>query len=339
MYNKIKKEHVFVFLILFSALVIINYFVPGAYTSYTTAETCSKQGYECCSINEGEGVYHFSLDRTCSKSKECWDSCPAEINEITGNTVAGDVGSFLSGIWSSIASIFKKEAVGGFNSQCPPNRRLFRVSDLGDGNEGGSHAGNLDSDYPNYVCAPEGLTNTGTTELIKLSSLDNAHVQSLNYPGSDSDYPYTVYISNTDCQTTQEECNPGECIFEISDLTNAHVKDCGSNYDYQVCCSVDEGLGVGDLENSPPTITLNSPSNGAIDIGIPPTLTWYGEDADGDNIFYILSLKESTSGTWGAYETLDETTYTVQNLEFNTAYDWKVSANDGTSTVVSNQRP
>ena len=211
MYNKIKKEHVFAFLILFSALVIINYFVPGAYTSYTTAETCSNQGYECCSINEGEGVYHFSLDRTCSKSKECWDSCPAEINEITGNTVAGDVGSFLSGIWSSIASIFKKEAVGGFNSQCPPNQRLFKVSDFGDGNEGGFHAGNLDSDYPNYVCAPEGLTNDGTAELIKLSSADNAHVQSPEYSGSD--YPITVHISSTDCQTINECNSCYECIF------------------------------------------------------------------------------------------------------------------------------
>ena len=334
MYNKIKKEHVFIFLILFSALVIINYFVPGAYTSYTTAETCSNQGYECCSINEGEGVYHFSLDRTCSKSKECWDSCPAEINEITGNAAAGDVGSFLSGIWSSIASIFKKEAVGGFTSGCPSNQRLFKVSDFGDGNEGGFHAGNLNSDYPNYVCAPEGLTNDGTAELIKLSSADNAHVQSPEY----SDYPNTVYISSTDCQIIfQNECDPGyECIFEISDLTNAHVKDCGSNYDYQVCCSVEEDLGYPD--NSPPTITLISPLGAAASVSINPTLTWDGYDADGDNIFYILSLKESTSGTWGAYETLDETTYTVQNLEFNTAYDWKVSANDGTSTVVSNQR-
>ena len=90
--------------------------------------------------------------------------------------------------------------------------------------------------------------------------------------------------------------------------------------------------------NSPPTITLISPQNGAIDIGIPPTLTWNGDDANRDDISYVLYLKESTSSIWGEYEASHETTYTVQNLNFNMMYNWKVSANDGTSTVESDPR-
>src|SRR3989344_8059139 len=100
--------------------------------------------------------------------------------------------------------------------------------------------------------------------------------------------------------------------------------------------TTEEEVGVPD--NSPPTITLISPLGAAASVSINPTLTWDGDDADRDYILYTLSLKKQTDLTWETYDTLLET-YTVQeSLNFNTAYDWKVSANDGTSTEVSNQR-
>src|SRR3989344_4816555 len=97
------------------------------------------------------------------------------------------------------------------------------------------------------------------------------------------------------------------------------------------------GRTTGVPDNSPPTITLISPLGAAASVSINPTLTWDGYDADGDNILYILYLKDSESTTWQTYP-LQQETYTVQNLEFNTIYNWKVSVVAGTDTVVSDPR-
>ena len=96
-------------------------------------------------------------------------------------------------------------------------------------------------------------------------------------------------------------------------------------------------LNINEQVNNAPTVTLTSPLNNAIDVPTTVQFIWNGEDADGDDISYILYLKKQTEPIWETYDTFLET-YTVSDLNFNTIYNWKVSANDGTSTVVSSQR-
>jgi len=128
MYRKIKKEHIFIFLVLFSGLVLINYFLPDAYTGYASLNTCSDQGYECCNVNEGEGVYHFSLDESCPQSQECWNSCPTKsTNQITGNSI-------FTSTWDWINSIFTKETIGVGAWNNAPVGTIFVTSDVYPGN-------------------------------------------------------------------------------------------------------------------------------------------------------------------------------------------------------------
>jgi hypothetical protein len=123
MYKGIKKEHVFIFLVLFSGLVLINYFLPDSYTGYVSLDSCSSNGYECCNVNEGEGVYHFSLDDSCPQSQECWDSCPTKsTNQITGNSV-------FTSAWNWITSIFTKETVAGGAWNNAPIGTIFVTSE------------------------------------------------------------------------------------------------------------------------------------------------------------------------------------------------------------------
>ena len=64
-YSKIKKEHLFIFLILFAALTIFTYWDSDFnYIGLTTKSICTDTGYKCCI--EGEGTNYFSLDYSCS---------------------------------------------------------------------------------------------------------------------------------------------------------------------------------------------------------------------------------------------------------------------------------
>ena len=74
-YSKIKKEHIYVFLVLFALLVVFTYFEDFNYTGLTAKGICQEQGYECCSAGEGDGSPRFSLDYSCPESRECWDTC------------------------------------------------------------------------------------------------------------------------------------------------------------------------------------------------------------------------------------------------------------------------
>src|SRR3989344_1381574 len=100
-YNRIKKEYLFIFLALFTALVLFTYFDNSFnYTGLTTKNTCTDQGYQCCT--EGQGTNYFSLDYSCSNNQQCWTSCSEQTkktNLITANVV-------LDSTWDYVKDFF-----------------------------------------------------------------------------------------------------------------------------------------------------------------------------------------------------------------------------------------
>jgi len=87
--------------------------------------------------------------------------------------------------------------------------------------------------------------------------------------------------------------------------------------------------------NHPPTRPSNpSPSNGATDISIAPTLSWEASDPDGDTLTYNLYL--STESSPELYqEGIETNSIEVGPLENGITYYWRVEALDGKGGVSS----
>lgn len=80
--------------------------------------------------------------------------------------------------------------------------------------------------------------------------------------------------------------------------------------------------------NRLPTATLASPANGTTVNTTSTLLTWYGSDADGDRITYILYLDRLDAST-PAKAGLNATSYPTGNLTAGVTYFWKVVPHDG----------
>ena len=126
MYSKITKQHLIAFLVLFSALVLIQYFSIDSYSTLSIKENCYSEGFSCCSQKNGNGARYFSLDDTCSESFSCFESCKSEkaisssLNSITGNSIASvtgnSVSSFFSDLWKSL-KFWEKDTVGALGGE------------------------------------------------------------------------------------------------------------------------------------------------------------------------------------------------------------------------------
>ena len=82
--------------------------------------------------------------------------------------------------------------------------------------------------------------------------------------------------------------------------------------------------------HGPNDITNLSPINGATNININPTFSWFGDDPDGDELLFTVYL--STETPLGpehiVSENQTEMTYQPSTLNYNTVYYWGVLARD-----------
>src|SRR3989344_3130784 len=241
MYKHIKKEHLFIFLVLFTALVLFTYFNEDFnYTGLVVKESCTGKGYQCC--NEGEGVNYFSLDDSCRNNQQCWASCSEQLKEsnlITSSAV-------LDNIWNPIRNffvkLFSKEAVGGVGtSQCQGKNILFKFS----GEQGGSHA-SITNDYQVPVCADDFKEDENGVPILYLSSETNAHVEKSGLTSQNYNIQIKIKTEGNQDPTCQYKAactnNGEECLFSISGDTNAHVGACTGNefpiYNEKLCCII-----------------------------------------------------------------------------------------------------
>ena len=86
MWHLVKKEHLFIFLAIFTALVVFNSFNfnLNSLVAYDD-QTCVNQGYQCCI--QGKNA-ESQYDNSCALNEKCYDSCTQYssygINAITG---------------------------------------------------------------------------------------------------------------------------------------------------------------------------------------------------------------------------------------------------------------
>lgn len=90
--------------------------------------------------------------------------------------------------------------------------------------------------------------------------------------------------------------------------------------------------------NSPPSPpVLIYPTDNAIDQSQNITLVWNSVDPDGDDLTYKLIVRNNRDDVVVEVEDLEEITYLLENLEFNTSYFWQVVVNDGINEDVYSQ--
>ena len=111
-YNKIKREHLFIFVVILVSLILFRSFDFGydGLAVQNIGETCTQQGYSCCSAEAGQGTNYFSLDNTCSNNQGCWSYCQENSNS---NMVSGYFS--FSDVYGSVTNFFKnlfKPSVG-----------------------------------------------------------------------------------------------------------------------------------------------------------------------------------------------------------------------------------
>jgi glutaredoxin len=113
--------------------------------------------------------------------------------------------------------------------------------------------------------------------------------------------------------------------------------DMESTYYWQIIAHDEYGLTVNGpiwhfttRGNSPPNTPKNpTPSDGATNIPIKPTLHWTGGDPDSDTVTYDVYFDaENPNPTTLVSNNQTGTTYKPSQLEYNTSYYWKIVAED-----------
>lgn len=82
-------------------------------------------------------------------------------------------------------------------------------------------------------------------------------------------------------------------------------------------------------DNDPPTVPqLIFPEDGAEDLDLEVQFIWDAEDSDGDEITYLLQLRNGLTQEIQDFEVVQDTFFTVSGLTLATNYFWEVTADD-----------
>jgi hypothetical protein len=116
-----------------------------------------------------------------------------------------------------------------------------------------------------------------------------------------------------------------------------------TKYFYKAVITNDVGTATGSEKNfttrysesNPPYIPRSPvPSNTSSGVTIPPTLRWQGGDPDGDPVLYDIYFSDENPP--GLLESqYNDTSYTLDSLNYNTTYYWKIIAFDSSGEFTS----
>lgn len=164
--------------------------------------------------------------------------------------------------------------------------------------------------------------NSGTNDILKISLSGNSY----------SDVSASVSIINnlTGVTWMREGCG----AYDYAD--NKYFVATGGDQDDTLLSKV-WSLALPVSGNNLPSVSNPSPSDGATDIEVPPSLfSITVSDADGDTM-NVTFQENSTTGTWRTFDTNNSVpngTYRAYNTswvtEYNTKHWWRVCVNDGT---------
>lgn len=88
--------------------------------------------------------------------------------------------------------------------------------------------------------------------------------------------------------------------------------------------------------NSPPSVPeLLTPADNSIDHALSVNLTWNATDPDNDSIIYKLIVKNNKNDDIMTIHDITTKNYTLENLNYGTAYFWQIAASDGINEEVN----
>lgn len=127
-----------------------------------------------------------------------------------------------------------------------------------------------------------------------------------------------------DSYAVQADALGFETAFESVTVTGDNI----SSVAFQLVTSEDENL-------SPLAPTLIFPEDGADDIEISVTLEWEAIDPEGDELDFIIEVRNGTTSEIELFEVTADSTLTITDLNLSTSYFWQVIASDGINAPVS----
>jgi len=94
-------------------------------------------------------------------------------------------------------------------------------------------------------------------------------------------------------------------------------------------------LEISTANNRPPTEPeLISPEDNSIDTALDLDFIWSSSDPDDDPIVYSLELRNSTNEEVLIFENIEDTIFSIENLQLGETYFWQVSATDDINPIV-----
>ncbi len=176
-------------------------------------------------------------------------------------------------------------------------------------------------DRPENPTPAEGSENQPLNPMLRWSG-DN----------DDREVTYTVYVG------TSPTSMPEEYTVVKNSLVLPVSLDQSTTYYWKVEASDGDEAVSSDIwsfttqerPNRPPDKPQDPrPLDGAKDIQINPTLSWSGEDPDGDAIEYTVSLSTNSSSEPLEFRTKGKSLSIPSNLSSGVTYYWKVEVSDG----------
>ena len=175
-----------------------------------------------------------------------------------------------------------------------------------------------------------------------ISPIDDSTVTltstTFKWDGNDDDgdiLTYDVYLDTNPNPSTKVSTEQTEEYYSLYDLTNEQI------YYWKVVVydgkkSVESAIWRFTVDiNSPPIIELSSPSSGPMVTLTSPTLSWEGNDDDGDSLTYDVYLDTNPNPKIKVSTKQSEESYTSSGLTDGGTYYWKVIVSDNIIEVES----
>tara|TARA_R110002072_G_scaffold300390_1_gene477860 strand:- start:158936 stop:160459 length:1524 start_codon:yes stop_codon:yes gene_type:complete len=143
---------------------------------------------------------------------------------------------------------------------------------------------------------------------------------------SDASGAFTILNVNVDDYSVQAELTNYVTAFESITVTQDATAT--------VAFELDES----NSNNQPPTIpNLLFPEDNATDVLLEVEFIWNSSDPENDELSYTLDLRNGTTNEMQFFETGQDTTYTVSNLQLGTNYFWQVTVMDEFNDPVNSE--
>jgi dipeptidyl aminopeptidase/acylaminoacyl peptidase len=185
-----------------------------------------------------------------------------------------------------------------------------------------------------FSCSEETLDESGfgtvkgrVVQAITFEPIANAKVSS--NPNSSS------VFTDVDGYYTIENIKTGDYAFEARKDGYIAKFEAGTVIKDLVIEVIFELEPVEEINQSPTTPVLLTPTDNATDISLSVNLTWQSTDVELDPLTYKVTLRNDITNEITVFEDITTASYSLTGLNYSTKYFWEVSVSDGINPEVN----